>query len=90
MEAMLTETIHQTRERKVFGQTVFDFQNSKFKFAELKVKATAMRIMVDLYLGEHLRRKLTLEERRSPNSSPPRRCAPPWRTCCNSMAAMAT
>jgi acyl-CoA dehydrogenase len=62
MEAMLTETIRYTRERKVFGQTVFDFQNSKFKLAELKAKATAMRIMVDHYLALHLRRKLTVEE----------------------------
>ena len=62
MEAMLTETVRYTRERKLFGQSVFDFQNSKFKLAELKAKATAMRIMVDHYLGEHLRRKLTVEE----------------------------
>ena len=62
MEAMLAETIRYTRERKVFGQTVFDFQNSKFKLAELKAKATAMRIMVDHYLAEHLRRKLSVEE----------------------------
>jgi acyl-CoA dehydrogenase len=61
-EAMLAETIRYTRERKLFGQSVFDFQNSKFKLAELKAKATAMRIMVDYYLGEHLRRKLTVEE----------------------------
>ena len=62
MEAMLAETLRYTRERKLFGQSVFDFQNSKFKLAEIKAKATAMRIMVDFYLGEHLRRKLTLEE----------------------------
>jgi len=62
MEAMLAETIRYTRERKVFGQTVFDFQNTRFKLAELKAKATAMRIMVDHYLAEHLRRKLTVEE----------------------------
>jgi acyl-CoA dehydrogenase len=62
MEAMLGETVRYTRDRKLFGQSVFDFQNSKFKLAELKAKATAMRIMVDHYLGEHLRRKLTVEE----------------------------
>ena len=62
MEAMLAETIRYTRERKVFGQSVFDFQNTRFKLAELKAKATAMRIMVDHYLAEHLRRKLTVEE----------------------------
>ena len=62
MEAMLAETIRYTRERKLFGQSVFDFQNSKFKLAELKAQTAAMRIMVDYYLGEHLRRKLTAEE----------------------------
>ena len=62
MEAMLAETIRYTRERKVFGQTVFDFQNTKFKLADLKTRAAAMRIMVDYYLAEHLRRKLTVEE----------------------------
>lgn len=62
MEAMLAETIRYTRERKVFGQTVFDFQNTRFKLAELKAKATAVRIMVDHYLALHLRRKLTVEE----------------------------
>jgi acyl-CoA dehydrogenase len=62
MEAMLAETIRYTKERKVFGQTVFDFQNTKFKLAELKAQATAARIMVDHYLAEHMRRKLTVEE----------------------------
>ena len=62
MEAMLAETIRYTKDRKVFGHTVFDFQNSKFKLAEIKTKATAMRIMVDYYLGEHLRRKITVQE----------------------------
>ena len=61
-EAMLAETIRYSHERRVFGQTVFDFQNTKFKLAELKAKATAMRVLVDKYLAEHLRRKLTLEE----------------------------
>jgi acyl-CoA dehydrogenase len=62
MEAMLAETIRYTRERKVFGQSVFDFQNTRFKLAELKANASAMRILVDHYLAEHLRRKLTVEE----------------------------
>lgn len=62
MEAMLAETVRYTRERRIFGQTVFDFQNAKFKLAELKANAAAMRIMVDHYLAEHLRRRLTLEE----------------------------
>ena len=39
-----------------------DSQNTKFKLADIKAQATAMRVMVDYYLGEHMRRRLTLEE----------------------------
>lgn len=62
MEAMLTETIRYTKERQVFGQALFDFQNTRFKLAEIKVRTTAVRMMVDQYLAEHLRRRLTVEE----------------------------
>ena len=61
-EVMLDETIRYTKERKVFGQTVFDFQNTRFKLAEIKARTTALRMMVDQYLAEHMRRKLTVEE----------------------------
>jgi acyl-CoA dehydrogenase len=62
MEAMLSETVRYTRERQVFGKALFDFQNTRFKLAEIKARTTAVRMMVDQYLAEHLRRKLTLEE----------------------------
>ena len=62
LEAMLAETIKYTKDRMVFGKPVFEFQNTKFKLAEIKTRATAMRMMVDTYLVEHLKRKLTLEE----------------------------
>ncbi len=62
MEAMLTETIRYTKERVVFGQPLFDFQNTRFKLAEIKARTTAVRMMVDQYLAEHLRRRLTVEE----------------------------
>ena len=62
LEAMLTETIRYTKERMVFGKPLFDFQNTRFKLADIKARATAMRMMVDMYLAEHLRRKLTVEE----------------------------
>jgi len=61
-EAMLEETIRYTKERMVFGKSVFEFQNTRFKLAEVKSRITAMRMLVDQYLAEHLRRKLTLEE----------------------------
>lgn len=62
LEAMLEETIRYTKERMVFGKPLFDFQNTRFKLAEIKARATAVRMMVDQYLAEHMRRKLTLDE----------------------------
>ena len=62
LEAMLEETIRYTKERMVFGKPLFDFQNTRFKLAEIKARATAVRMMVDQYLAEHMRRKLTVDE----------------------------
>lgn len=62
LEAMLDETIRYTKERIVFGKPLFDFQNTRFKLAEIKTRTTAVRMMVDQYLAEHLKRRLTVEE----------------------------
>ncbi len=62
LEAMLDETVRYAKERQVFGKPLFDFQNTRFKLAEVRARATAVRLMVDAYLGEHMRRRLTLEE----------------------------
>ncbi len=62
LEATLGHTLAYVKDRKAFGQTVWDFQNSKFKLADIKAQATAVRLMIDYYLGEHMRRRLTLEE----------------------------
>lgn len=61
-EACLQHTISYVKDRRAFGQTVWDFQNTKFKLADMKAQCTAVRLMIDHYLGEHLRRGLTLEE----------------------------
>jgi acyl-CoA dehydrogenase len=62
MEAMFDETVRYVKERVVFGKPLIDFQNTRFKLAEIKARTTAVRMMVDQYLAEHLRRKLTIEE----------------------------
>ena len=62
MEAMFLETVRYTKERMVFGKPLFDMQNTRFKLAEIKARTTAVRMMVDQYLAEHLRRRLTVEE----------------------------
>ena len=61
-ETCLEHTIAYVKDRKAFNQTVWDFQNTKFKLADLKTQCTAVRLMIDHYLGEHMRRRLTLEE----------------------------
>jgi len=61
-EATLQHTLDYVKDRRAFGQTVWDFQNTKFKLADLKAQCTAVRLMIDHYLGEHMRRRLTLEE----------------------------
>ncbi|TPQ35838.1 MULTISPECIES: acyl-CoA dehydrogenase family protein [Cupriavidus] len=62
LETCLEHTLNYVKERKAFNQTVWDFQNTKFKLADIKAQAIAVRLMVDHYLGEHIRRRLTLEE----------------------------
>ena len=61
IEAMLAETLLYVRERHVFGKTVFDFQNTKFKLAECKAQATMLRVFVDDCLGKAMRGELTAE-----------------------------
>ncbi|MGE8317857.1 MAG: acyl-CoA dehydrogenase family protein [Comamonas sp.] len=62
LERALEHTLDYVKERKAFGQTVWDFQNTKFKLADIKTQAVAVRLMIDHYLAEHMRRRLTLEE----------------------------
>ena len=62
LETCLAHTIAYVKDRKAFNQTVWDFQNSKFKLADIKAQSIAVRTMIDHYLAEHMRRRLTLEE----------------------------
>ncbi len=62
LERLLEQTLEYVKDRKAFGQTVWDFQNSKFKLADVKAQAVALRTMVDHYLAQHMARKLTVEE----------------------------
>jgi acyl-CoA dehydrogenase len=61
IEALLEETIQYTRDRKVFGQSVFDFQNTRFKLAECKAQLTMLRVFVDDCLAKAMRGELTAE-----------------------------
>lgn len=62
IEALLDETIAYTRGRNVFGQTVFDYQNSRFTLAKAKAEATMLRAFIDECLGEVMRGELTAEK----------------------------
>lgn len=61
IESFLARTIAWTRERKVFGQSVFDYQNTRFRLAEAKAKSVMLRTFVDDCLARHLRGELDAE-----------------------------
>lgn len=47
IERALELTVEYTKDRKAFGQRVFDMQNTRFKLAELKTQATVARVFTD-------------------------------------------
>jgi len=47
MEGALAETIRYVKERKAFGKTIAEFQNTKFKLAEVATKTRIARVFVD-------------------------------------------
>ncbi|MEQ9268706.1 acyl-CoA dehydrogenase family protein [Marinobacter salarius] len=58
VETALEWTVQYTRERKAFGQRICDFQNTRFKLAEISAKATALRAFVDDCITRHIYGKL--------------------------------
>ncbi|MCZ6863341.1 MAG: acyl-CoA dehydrogenase family protein [Alphaproteobacteria bacterium] len=46
-EAALQWTIRYTKERKAFGREIAQFQNTRFKLAEMKAEITSARVFVD-------------------------------------------
>jgi alkylation response protein AidB-like acyl-CoA dehydrogenase len=58
MEAALGWTVEYTRERKAFGKAVADFQNTRFKLAEVKTEITVARTFLDRCLELFLEDKL--------------------------------
>ena len=47
MERAITETVAYVKDRKAFGKSIMDFQNTQFKLAECKTKATVARAFCD-------------------------------------------
>lgn len=61
IETLLDETIAYTRDRKAFGKSVFDHQNTRFTLAQAKAEATMLRVFVDDCLEKLLRKQLEPE-----------------------------
>jgi acyl-CoA dehydrogenase len=47
MEGAVAATIAYVKERKAFGKSIAEFQNTKFKLAEISTKARIARVFVD-------------------------------------------
>jgi len=58
IEAALQRTIDYTRERKAFGRAIADFQNTRFRLAEVKTEATVARVFLNDCLAKHLKGEL--------------------------------
>ncbi|MDZ4375031.1 MAG: acyl-CoA dehydrogenase family protein [Phenylobacterium sp.] len=56
------EAVKFTKERKAFGQSIFDFQNTRFTLASLKAKLQVGWAHLDWALARHLEKKLTAAE----------------------------
>ena len=57
-ERGFAETVKYVKERKAFGKTILEFQNTQFKLAEVKTKLTIGRVFTDYCIGRHLDGKL--------------------------------
>ena len=62
LETQLEKTIAYTTERKVFGNPIIGFQNSKFKLAEAKAYIAMLRAFVDQCALEHMNGGISSEK----------------------------
>ena len=56
------DTVEFVRERKAFGKTVMDFQNTRFVLADIKTRLQVGWAHLDWALNRHYEKKLTAEE----------------------------
>ena len=62
MEGAVSRTIQYCKEREAFGGPLTQFQNTRFKLAEVKTKTTVSRAFLDECITEHLHGDLTVEK----------------------------
>ena len=58
MERALADTLAYVKERKAFGQAIWEFQNTRFKLAEVQATVLATRAFVDACMVAHLQGQL--------------------------------
>ncbi|MEQ8660800.1 MAG: acyl-CoA dehydrogenase family protein, partial [Gammaproteobacteria bacterium] len=58
MEAALEWTVEYTRSREAFGRPLAEFQNTRFKLAEVKARAVVTRTFIDRCLELHMQGEL--------------------------------
>lgn len=58
-ESILEQTINYVKERKTFGTEVANFQNTRFKIAEMNTELSVARVYVDRCIELHLEKKLS-------------------------------
>ncbi len=61
LESMLDKTIAYTKDRVVFGKPLFEFQNTRFKLAEVKARSQMLRVFIDDCLQKLFDGELTPE-----------------------------
>lgn len=61
LESMLDKTVAYTKDRVVFGKPLFEFQNTRFKLADVKARTQMLRVFIDDCLQKLLDGELTPE-----------------------------
>lgn len=61
LESMLDKTVAYTKDRVVFGKPLFEFQNTRFKLADVKARTEMLRVFIDDCLQKLLDGELTPE-----------------------------
>lgn len=61
-EAAFEATLEYVKDRKVFGKPVADFQNTRFKLAEMRTEIDVAHAFIDRCVQEHNKGKLTAED----------------------------
>ncbi len=61
MERALADTVAYAKQRTAFGKTLWDFQNTRFKLAEVQATVLAASSLVDAAMVAHLKGQLSVE-----------------------------